>query len=208
MFLYFDSVLATTRLSDFLFKSPFWSQTQLYSLLIFSVCLKYWPCIAFSSQSYSLFFFFAFFKTLAVSKPFTLSPLVACRSLSSLPLIYTSKPLPTKSTQSSIAMKPPLSSPLGTYYLSTADFGCSPPYIVTNFLVFPSIVWNSLFLQLTNTTKYLKGDADQVLTTWTKLQPFNFQFKSFFDPLKYSLETFSFISSSKNLSISKILRCL
>ena len=64
---------ATIRLSVSLFKSPFWTQTQLCSLLISLICLKYCPCKAFSSQSCNLFSVFAFFKTLAASKPSTLS---------------------------------------------------------------------------------------------------------------------------------------
>ena len=97
---------ATIRLSVSLFKSPFWSQTQLCSLLTSLVCLKYWPCEAFSYQSYDLLLFFTFFKTFVSCKSCNLSSLAACISLSSLPWIYTSKPLTAISTQSSMAIKP------------------------------------------------------------------------------------------------------
>ena len=46
---------ATVRLSVSLFKSPFWSQSQHWSLLTSLVCLKYWPCRTFSFQSSNLF---------------------------------------------------------------------------------------------------------------------------------------------------------
>ena len=42
-------------------------------------------CQVFYSQCCSLIFFFAFYKTLVASKPFTPSSLAACSSLSSLP---------------------------------------------------------------------------------------------------------------------------
>ena len=84
---------ATIRLCVSIFKSPFWSQTQFYSLLTSLVCLKYWPCKAFPSQSCNLFSFFPFFKTFAASKPSTLSPLASDISLSSPPWTYTYKPL-------------------------------------------------------------------------------------------------------------------
>ena len=93
---------ATIRLYVSLFKSPFWSQPQFCSLLTSLVCLKYWFCKEFFSQSCSLFSFFAFFKTLGASKPYTLSSLAVCGSLSSLPWTYTSKSLTANSIQSSI----------------------------------------------------------------------------------------------------------
>ena len=62
-----------------------------------------------------------------------------------------------------------------------------------------------LFL-LINATEYLKRDPIQVLTPWNKFLPFNFDFKTFLNYLKYSLETFNFVSSPKNLSASKITR--
>ena len=156
---------ATIRFSVSLFKSPFWTQT---SLVTSSVCLKYWPCKAFFSQSYNLFSFFFSSKTLAASEPSTLSFLAACIGLSSLPWKYTSKPLIAKSTQSSIAIKPLYPSFRDIPNLPTSDFGCNPPYIVKNVLVFLPIACNSHFYQLINVVEYLKRDITQVLTSWIK----------------------------------------
>ena len=208
----FDLILwfcdATIRLSVSFFKSPFWSQIQLGSLMTYLVYLKYWSCGVFSSQSFILFSFCSFFKVLFSSKPSTLSPPVAYCSLFPLSWSYTSHPLITNSTQYSIAIKHLPLSFLGICNLPTPYFWCNLPYIVSNFLVFLSTACNPHFLQLVNAAKYLKRDTAQVLTLWTKLPPFSFDFKTFFNLLKYPLETFSFINSPKNLSASKVLRYL
>ena len=133
------------RLSVSLFKSPFWNQIQLYLLLTSLVCLKYGACKTFSSQSYSLFHFFAFFKTLAVSKSFILFLLAASFGLSALPWRCTSNSQTANSAQSSVTIKPFPTSFLGIYNLSTSGFGYSHPYIINNFLVFLSIACNSHF---------------------------------------------------------------
>ena len=130
--------VATIRLSVSLFKSPFWSQAQHWSLLTSLVCLKYWPCRTFSSQSSNLFSFFDLFKTLAASKPLILSPLASCINLSSLSWRYTSKHLIANSIQSSMDIKPLPPSFVGICNTSTSDLGCNAPYMVNNVLVFLS----------------------------------------------------------------------
>ena len=62
----------------------------------------------------------------------------------------------------------------------------------------------SLFLELKNAAEYLNRGTDQVLTPQTKFPPFSFDFKTFFNLLIYSFETFNFIFSFKNGSASKI----
>ena len=60
---------------------------------------------------------------------------------------------------------------------------------------FLSISCNWHFLQLINTTEYLKSDAAQVLTSLTKFPPFKFDSKTFLSRQKYSFGTFFLISS-------------
>ena len=97
---------------------------------------------------------------------------------------------------------------LGIYNLSTFDLGCNAPDMVKNFLVFVSMDYSSLFLQLTNAAENLNRDTTQVLTPRTKLPPFSFDFKTYLNLQIYSFKTFNFIFSSKNLSASKIPKYL
>ena len=55
---------ANIRLSVSLFKSPFRSQPQNWSLFTSLVCFKYWPCRNFSSLNSNFFSFFDLFKHL------------------------------------------------------------------------------------------------------------------------------------------------
>ena len=68
---------------------------------------------------------------------------------------------------------------LGIYGLSASDLGCNAPYMVNNFLVFLSIAYSSLFLQLKNAAEYLIRDTAQVLSPQTKFPPFSFDLKKF-----------------------------
>ena len=70
-------------------------------------------------------------------------------------------------------------------------------YVVNNFLVFLSIAYSSLFLQLKNAAEYLNRDTAQVLNPRTKFPPFSFDLKTFLNLLIYSFEIFNFIFSSK-----------
>ena len=75
--------------------------------------------------------------------------------------------------------------------MSTSDLECNAPYMANSFLVFLSIAYSSLFLELTNAAEYLNRDTGQVLTPRTKFPPFSFDFETFLNLLIYSFETFN-----------------
>ena len=91
-------------------------------------------------------------------------------------------------------IKPLPHSFIGIYNLSTSDLGCNAPYMVNNYLVFLSIAFSSLFLQLTNAVEYLNRDTAEVLTPQTKFPPFSFDLKIFL--------TFQYIPSKHSTSSS------
>ena len=61
-------------------------------------------------------------------------------------------------------IKPLPPSFLGIYNLPASDLGCNAAYMVNNFLVFLSIGYSSLFLELTDAAECLNRDTAQALT--------------------------------------------
>ena len=96
---------------------------------------------------------------------------------------------------------------LGIYNLSTFDLGCNAPDMVKNFLVFVSMDYSSLFLQLTNAAENLNRDTVQVLTSRTKFPPFSFNFKIFLSLLLYFFKTFNFNFSKIYLPLKFLKTC-
>ena len=118
LFLYSDSMLKLWTLKTFCL--PF----QTFIPKLSSTLLTPYSHVALHFCSHSSFLYA--FKIQVGSKQSVLSTQAACIILSSLLLIYTSKPAIANTTQSSMDIKPLKPFFQGTYNLSTSGYGCDP----------------------------------------------------------------------------------
>ena len=90
----------------------------------------------------------------------------------------------------------PLPPFLARYNLPTFPLGCRLPFMVINFLVLKSILFNSSFVQSNTPATYLIIPTAHAFIPAITFPPFSCDLSNFFALLMYTLFTFSFISLS------------
>ena len=129
-------------------------------------------------------------------------------SISLLYLRYLSKLCTSTFTHSSL-----LISPLSPSFLARCNIPTFPlrgrlPFMVINFLVLTSVIFNSSFVQSNTLAPYLVIPTTHTFTPAITFPAFNCTLSNFFTLLMYSLFTFSFISlfmMESNCNTSKYL---